>query len=52
MDIILDIAKKAKDSTRFISNANTNIKNKILYDISKYIVDGAGEIIEENKKDL
>jgi len=52
LDIILDIAKKAKDSTRFISNANTNIKNKILYDISKYIVDGAGEIIEENEKDL
>ncbi|MEA2015574.1 MAG: glutamate-5-semialdehyde dehydrogenase [Actinomycetota bacterium] len=52
MDKVLDIARKAKDSTRFISNAGTNIKNKILYDISKHIVRGAGEIIKENKKDL
>jgi len=52
LDKILEIAKKAKDSTRFISNASTNIKNKILYDISKYIIEGAGEIIKANEKDL
>jgi len=52
LDKVLEIAKRARDSTRFISSAGTNIKNKILYDISKHIVAGAEEIIRENKKDL
>src|SRR4030066_2191037 len=52
MDIILDIAKKSKESTKFISNAGTKIKNKILFDISKYIISAAEEIIKENEKDM
>ncbi|MBU4483326.1 MAG: glutamate-5-semialdehyde dehydrogenase [Actinobacteria bacterium] len=52
MDIVLEIAKRAKENTKFISNANTKIKNKILSDISKYLIAGTEEIIKENKKDL
>lgn len=52
MDIILEIAKKAKESTGLISSAGTEVKNKILSDISEYLVSSAGEIAEENEKDL
>lgn len=52
MDLILEIAKKAKESTKFISNADTKLKNKILFDISRHIISGADEIIKENKKDI
>jgi glutamate-5-semialdehyde dehydrogenase len=52
MDIVLEIAKRAKENTKFISNANTKIKNKILSDISKYLIASTEEIIKENKKDL
>jgi len=52
MNKVLEIAKKAKENTKFVSNASTEIKNKILSDISKHIAAAAEEIIEENKKDL
>ena len=52
MDIILEIAKKAKENTKFISNAGTRIKNKILSDISKHLTGSAEEIIKENEKDM
>jgi len=52
MDTVLEIAKKAKENTKFISNARTEIKNKILSDISKHLIAGAEEIIKENEKDL
>lgn len=52
MDIVLEIAKRAKESTGLISNAGTVVKNKILSDISEYLVSSAGEIIKENEKDL
>jgi glutamate-5-semialdehyde dehydrogenase len=52
MDTVLEIAKKAKENTKFISNAGTEIKNKILSDISKHLIAGAEEIIKENEKDL
>lgn len=52
MDIVLEIAKRAKENAKFISNANTKIKNKILSDISKYLIASTEEIIKENKKDL
>jgi glutamate-5-semialdehyde dehydrogenase len=52
MDIILEIAKRAKESTGLISSAGTEVKNKILSDISEYLVSSAGEIVEENEKDL
>jgi len=52
MDIVLEIAKRAKENTKFISNANTKIKNKILSDISKYLIVSTEEIVKENKKDL
>jgi len=52
MDIVLEIAKRAKESTGLISNAGTVVKNKILSDIAEYLVSSAGEIIKENEKDL
>ncbi|HEY4695455.1 MAG TPA: glutamate-5-semialdehyde dehydrogenase [Candidatus Hydromicrobium sp.] len=52
MDTVLEIAKKAKENTKFISNAGTKIKNKILSDISKHLIRGAEEIIKENEKDM
>jgi glutamate-5-semialdehyde dehydrogenase len=52
MDIVLEIAKRAKESTSFISNASTVVKNKILSDISEYLTGSAEEIIKENEKDL
>jgi glutamate-5-semialdehyde dehydrogenase len=52
MDIIIEIAKRAKESTGLISSAGTEVKNKILSDISEYLVSSAGEIVEENEKDL
>lgn len=52
MDIILEIAKRAKENTKFISNAGTRIKNNILSDISKHLTDSAEEIIKENEKDM
>jgi glutamate-5-semialdehyde dehydrogenase len=52
MDRVLKIAKKARESTKFISNAGTGVKNKILSDISRHIVSGVEEIIRENEKDM
>jgi glutamate-5-semialdehyde dehydrogenase len=52
MDTIVEIAKRARQSTGLISNAGTEVKNKILSDISEYLVSSAGEIIKENEKDL
>jgi glutamate-5-semialdehyde dehydrogenase len=52
MDAILEIAKKAKENTKFISNAGTGVKNKVLSDISKYLTSSAEEIIKENEKDM
>ncbi|MFA5015847.1 MAG: glutamate-5-semialdehyde dehydrogenase, partial [Actinomycetota bacterium] len=52
MDVILEIAKKAKENTMFISNAGTRIKNKILSGISKHLTGSAEEIIKENEKDM
>jgi len=52
MDSILEIAKKAKENTKFISNAGTRVKNKILSDISKHLTGSAEEIIKENEKDM
>ena len=52
MDIVLEIAKRAKEGTGLISNASTIVKNKILSDISEYLRGSAEEIIKENEKDL
>jgi len=52
MDIVQEIAKNAKESSGFISNANTTVKNKVLSDISKHLISSTGEIVKENKKDL
>ncbi len=52
MDAILEIAKKAKENTKFISNAGTRTKNKILADISKHLTSSAEEITKENEKDM
>ncbi|MDD3819015.1 MAG: glutamate-5-semialdehyde dehydrogenase [Actinomycetota bacterium] len=52
MDIVTEIAKKSKESVKFISSATTELKNKILFDISKRIISGAEEIVKENEKDI
>jgi glutamate-5-semialdehyde dehydrogenase len=52
MDTVLEIAKKAKENIKFISNAGTELKNKILSDISKHLITGVEEIVKENEKDL
>ncbi|MBC7332868.1 MAG: glutamate-5-semialdehyde dehydrogenase [Actinobacteria bacterium] len=52
MDIVLDIAKKAKACTYFISEAKTAEKNRVLKSISEELVFKSAQIIQENKKDL
>ncbi|MCL5071751.1 MAG: glutamate-5-semialdehyde dehydrogenase [Actinobacteria bacterium] len=52
MDLVLDIAKRAKNCESVIANAKTDIKNKILKDISRNLVLKSGEIIEANKSDM
>ncbi len=52
MDLVLDIAKKAKNCESVIANAKTEIKNKILKDISRNLVLKSDEIIAANKSDI
>ncbi len=52
MDLVLDIAKRAKNCESVIANAKTDIKNKILKDISRNLVLKAGAIIEANKNKI
>src|SRR4030042_3596483 len=52
MDLVLDIAKRAKNCESVIANAKTDIKNKVLKDISRNLVIKAGEIIDANKSDM
>ena len=52
MDIVTEIAKKARENTSSIANAKTKAKNKILAGIAKKLIEGAASIISENKKDL
>ncbi|MBU4293612.1 MAG: glutamate-5-semialdehyde dehydrogenase [Actinobacteria bacterium] len=52
MDLVLDIAKRAKNCESVIANAKTDIKNKILKDISRNLVLKSGGIIEANKSDM
>jgi len=52
MDIVLEIAKKAKECTFFISSAKTEDKNKVLEDISKKLISNTKDIIKENEKDI
>jgi len=52
MDLILDIAKRAKNCESVIANAKTEIKNKVLKDISRNLVLKSGEIIKANKSDM
>ena len=52
MDLVLDIAKRAKHCESVIANAKTDIKNKVLKDISRNLVLKSGEIIEANKSDM
>ncbi len=51
-DIVLEIAKKAKGCTSFISTANTSEKNRVLESIANNLVENADEIMKENKKDI
>lgn len=52
MDIVLDMAKRAKKAFSFISNAKTTSKNKVLEDISKKLILVSDDIVEENEKDI
>jgi glutamate-5-semialdehyde dehydrogenase len=52
MDLVLDIAKRAKNCESVIANAKTDIKNKVLKDIAGNLVLKSGKIIEANKSDM
>lgn len=52
MDIVLEIAKKAKKCSLIIAAADTKLKNKVLKDISEKLISGSGGIIEANNSDV
>jgi glutamate-5-semialdehyde dehydrogenase len=47
-----EFLKKAKESTSFISNLSSKDKTKVLFEISKTLLENQGLIITENKKDM
>jgi glutamate-5-semialdehyde dehydrogenase len=51
MDIVSEIAKKAKAAAPEIAAASTAVKNKLLEDIAQALVKNSNTIIAENKKD-
>ncbi|MFH1577944.1 MAG: glutamate-5-semialdehyde dehydrogenase [Candidatus Omnitrophota bacterium] len=50
--MVLNLAKKAKEAFEVLANLSTPKKNKILYAMSKALLNNAGFIIAQNKKDL
>ena len=52
MDIVTEIAKKAKAATAGIAAASTAEKNMLLKKIAEALMENSGAIIEENKKDI
>lgn len=52
MDIVTEIARKAKAATGSIAAAKTSVKNKILAGIADALTANSASIIEENKKDV
>ena len=51
MGIVLEIAKKAKESSYFLANINTKLKNQVLKDISDLLIVNSKAIIESNEID-
>jgi glutamate-5-semialdehyde dehydrogenase len=51
MGIVLEIAKKAKESSYFLANINTKLKNQVLKDISDLLIINSKAIIESNEID-
>jgi glutamate-5-semialdehyde dehydrogenase len=51
MDIVTEIAKKAKAAAPGIAAASTAAKNKLLEDIAQELIKNSSSIIAENKKD-
>jgi len=52
MDKVLEIAKNAKRCAPVIASAKTGVKNNILADISKNLVEAAGDITSANELDI
>jgi len=52
MDIVIDIAKKAKAAAAGIAAARTAEKNNLLKGIAEALVKRSSEIVAENKKDV
>lgn len=52
MDEVLEIAKRAKKSAPLIGAAKSALKNRILEDIAKNLVENADDIIAANKQDI
>ena len=52
MDIVTEIAKKAKAAASGIAAASTARKNRLLESIAGSLIKNSGAIIAENKKDL
>ncbi|MBM3709991.1 MAG: glutamate-5-semialdehyde dehydrogenase, partial [Actinobacteria bacterium] len=51
-DIVLEIARKAKESAPIIATAKTEVKNKILESISRKLINSSKEIADANAVDL
>ncbi|MBN2073803.1 MAG: glutamate-5-semialdehyde dehydrogenase [Actinobacteria bacterium] len=52
MDLVLDMAGRAKSCTGFIAGAKTGKKNRVLSDIAKKLIENTGAIVGENEKDI
>jgi glutamate-5-semialdehyde dehydrogenase len=52
MDEVLEIAKRAKKSTHVIGAAKTALKNRILMDIARNLVENTDGIIDANAEDV
>ena len=52
MDIVTEIAKKAKAAAPVIAAACTGRKNRLLADIARALEKNISSIIAENKKDM
>jgi len=51
MGIVSEIAKKSRGASYFLANTGSNLKNKVLKDISDMLIDESDEIINANDID-
>ena len=51
-EYIIDIGKRAKDASRIMVTASTNIKNKALISMAEALISSKNTIIEANMVDM